>query len=107
MNGDTFFHLANLKELILKLNNVKELNAKNFKGLILLNFLDLSYNQIVSCQDETFFYLKNAIILKLSSNNLRNLFKSLSFQSLQFLDLSFNKLTSIDLKFSKNNLLSI
>ena len=37
---------------------------ENFKGLILLNFLDLSYKQIVSCQDETFFYLKNAIILK-------------------------------------------
>ncbi len=43
---------------------------ENFKGLILLNFLDLSYKQIVSCQDEIFFYLKNSTILKLSLNRL-------------------------------------
>ena len=95
-----FDQLSNLRNLILSSNQIEQISMNDFRGLSSLLSLDLRRNQINQVEEKSFLFLRNIILLKLGSNKLKSLNKSLAkLKSLRHLDVSFNNLNHLDVEY--------
>lgn len=102
LSHNNISNICNFSETILEINlsynNITYIKNYTFKGLKQLNHLDLSHNQIVTLQYDTFDYSTDKLYhLNLNHNMFTELdllhFKDI--HSLISLDLSFNNITTV------------
>ncbi|XP_011505423.1 PREDICTED: leucine-rich repeat-containing protein 15-like [Ceratosolen solmsi marchali] len=70
IDDDAFRRLENLQQLSLDNNNLKEVRANWFEGLIYLTYLDLNYNSIEHIDGDVFRNAPDIVDLRLSGNRL-------------------------------------
>lgn len=88
---------SKMETLLLKNNNISEIKANSFSGMVSLHKLDLSFNQIQVLNASMFQSLKSLITLDLSHNTLHTISERVfsGLVNLQYLNISSNSISHL------------
>lgn len=89
-NG-TFERFHNLRVLMMRVNSLREITASQFKGLMVLEELDLSRNAIYSIERDALRHMERLRTIDLSGNCLFNLRPYIFFRNLRLINIHFNR----------------
>lgn len=89
-NG-TFERFHNLRVLMMRVNSLREITASQFKGLMVLEELDLSRNAIYSIERDALRHMERLRTIDLSGNCLFNLRPYIFFRNLRLINIYFNR----------------
>lgn len=89
-NG-TFERFHNLRVLMMRVNSLREITASQFKGLMVLEELDLSRNAIYSIERDALRHMERLRTIDLSGNCLFNLRPYIFFRNLRLININFNR----------------